>query len=54
MTEKDHLLNRPTNYGISYYGDISFIKMIMEAAVQKNLLKPFNALTIRDLYKLDV
>jgi hypothetical protein len=42
----------PTPYGISYFGDYRFVQLVIQAAIDANLLKPFDLLTLREALDL--
>ena len=54
--EVRHLIKEPFGapnpYGIDFFGDFHFIQLVIQAANDANLLKPFNILTLREALDL--
>ena len=49
---RDPSSGAPTPYGISYFGDYRFVQLVIQAAIDANLLKPFDLLTLREALDL--
>lgn len=50
VQSKDYVEEHP--YGITYYGDYRFVQLVIKAAIDANLLKPFEVLTLREALDL--
>ncbi|MGD2072353.1 MAG: hypothetical protein PVG65_02565, partial [Candidatus Thorarchaeota archaeon] len=51
-TKEKILSTGPGGYGISYYGDHEFIRLVIRTAIKNGLLKPFQILTLQEALDL--